>query len=322
MKHTKTAVALALAGVAAAPLAQAADGVSVTLSGQVAIGIIGSDAADEVAINLGDPIPDATSATGFRDATDEDVRDSDSPGDLALFGDDATLNLKAVAPIKGGLESFAVYRTDLSLVGDAATGDNIHVGIKGGFGEFRIGEVPDAVGYGQHSDFIADIDGENTGLSYTSPDISGFVFGANWSPAGSSDRTSFGAKFSIAGFGIGVGVSDDAGTSEFAAKATYSIAGVSLGVSFKDFDNDNTAVIATAGYGISDWSFGLGWEGRTGDVNEGESQLRFDIGYNLGNGMNLSTRVNLNTPVDGATDVLGNELDDITNFRLLLTKAF
>ena len=75
------------------------------------------------------------------------------------------------------------------MTGSGANGDNIFVGIRGDFGDFRIGEVPDATGYGQINDILggSDIDGEDTGLSYTGS-FGGFTFGANWSPEGSSDR--------------------------------------------------------------------------------------------------------------------------------------
>ena len=61
----------------------------------------------------------------------------------------------------------------MGLVGDAATGDNIHVGIRGDFGDVRIGEVPDATGFGQVAGDVggaqisSDIDGEDFGISYT-----------------------------------------------------------------------------------------------------------------------------------------------------------
>jgi len=195
MKYTKSAAALALAGVAASPLALADghedSGVTVTLSGQVAIGILGSDADDTPgnSVNIGDPIADETSATGFRPATSEDVEEAASPGDLVVFGDDSTINVKAEGVLDNGLTGYGNYRTDLGLVGDTATGDNIHVGIKGGFGDLRIGEVPDATGYGQVAGDIlgnvdsSDIDGENFGVSYTG-NFGGVTFGANWSPEG------------------------------------------------------------------------------------------------------------------------------------------
>jgi len=320
MKYTKSAAALALAGVAASPLVQADghedSGVTVTLSGQVAIGIIGSDADEITAIDIGDQLPDATSATGFRAATADDVRDAARPGDLTMFGDDSTINVKAEGAIGGGLTGYGNYRTDLGLVGDTATGDNIHVGIKGDFGDVRIGEVPDATGYGQITDILSgsDIDNENFGVSYTGK-FGGVTFGANWSPEGSSDRIAAGVKFSAGGFGIGIGAGDDAGRSELSVGATFALAGASVGVGYKDLDNGLEFINATVGYGISGWSLGLTFETSSGDVNADDNQIRFDAGYDLGNGMNVSGRVNVITDDDDSDG-------DLTDYRVLLTKAF
>ncbi len=315
MKHTKTAAALALAGIAASPLAQAAEGTTVTLSGQVAIGILASDAEDIDAINEGDPIGvDANGDTIF--ATAADVVSAARPGDPTVFGDDSTINVKATGTLNNGLEGYANYRTDLGLVGDVATGDNIHLGIKGDFGDIRVGEVPDATGYGQQYDMISgsDIDGENFGISYTGT-FGGLTFGVNASPSGSSDRYAAGVKFSAAGFGIGIGAGSDDDRSEFSVGATYSIGGVSLGANFKDLDNDRAFVGAGASFGVNDFNVGVTYEAEAGDVNDGDFQLRFDVGYDLGNGMNISARVNSFTDDSDSSG-------DLLDYRLLLTKAF
>ncbi len=313
MKHTKTAAALALAGIAASPLAQA-EGTTVTLSGQVAIGILASDAEDVDAINEGDPIGvDANGDTIF--ATAADVVSAARPGDPTVFGDDSIINVKATGTLNNGLEGYANYRTDLGLVGDVATGDNIHLGIKGDFGDIRVGEVPDAIGYGQLAgDPLADIDGENFGISYTGT-FGGLTFGANASPSGSSDRYGVGVKFSAAGFGIGIGVGTDDDRDELSVGASYSIAGVSLAVAFKDFDLGRETIGAKASYGWGDFSAGITFEGEAGDVDDGDALLRFDLGYDLGNGMNISTRLNSFTDDSDSSG-------DLLDYRLLLTKAF
>jgi len=315
MKYTKTAAALTLAGIAASPLAQAQT--TVTLSGQVAIGILGSDAEDIDAVNEGDPLDTIDPATGLPEiAGPDDVVSAASPGDLILFGDDSTINVNAVTEIGGGLEGYGNYRTDL------------------GFGDFRIGEVPDAVEFGQLASDIggqeisSDIGQEDFGLSYTGS-FSGFTFGVNWSPTGSSDRVSVGAKFDIAGFGVGVGFSDDndggEDRTEFAVGATFAIAGFNVGVAFKDFDSqedtdtglfgDRQTISATAGYGIGEWSFGGTFEGDVGDTNDGDTTFRLDAGYNIASSLNLSGRIQFFTDDD-------NDDDDLFNYRLLLTKSF
>lgn len=320
MKYTKTATAMALAGIAASPLAQAQD-TTITLSGQVAIGIIASDADDEQAIDIGDNLgldPD----TGIPIiATADDVRDAASPGDATIFGDDSTININAVGKLNNGLEGFANYRTDLGLVGDSAVGDDIHVGVRGDFGEVRVGEVTDATGFGQLAgDFFgnSDIDGEDFGIGYTGS-FAGADFGINWSPAGSSDRFGIGVKYSIAGFGVGFGFGnedgDGEGRDEYSLGASYAIAGVSLAASYKDRDFGEEFFTATASYGFGNWSAGIGFEALLDGADEDDTYVRLDLGYDLGTGMNISTRVNIISDDD-------DDDNDLTDFRVLLVKAF
>ena len=313
MKYTKTAAALTLAGIAATPLAQAET--TVTLAGQVAIGILGSDVDDIDAINIGDPIGvDANGLTIFAD--EDDVVDAAQPGDLTLFGDDAIVAVRAETDFGNGLTAYSNWRADVSLTGSGANGDNIFVGIRGDFGDFRIGEVPDATGYGQINDILSgsDIDGEDTGLSYTGS-FGGFTFGANWSPEGSSDRIGAGVKFDFAGFGVGVGIGDDDGRDELSAAVTYAIAGISLGASYKDLDEDREVLGLEASYGIDKWSFNIGFEGELGDVNEDDTVVRFNAGYDILDNLNLSGRVNVFTDDD-------DDDGDVVDYRLLLQKTF
>ena len=313
MKYTKSAAALALAGIAVTPLAQAQT--TVTLAGQVAIGILGSDVDDIDAIDIGDPIGvDENGLTIFAD--EDDVVAAAQPGDLTLFGDDAIVAVSAETQFGNGLTAYSNWRADFSLTGSTAGGDDIHVGIRGDFGDFRIGEVPDATGFGQINDILSgsDIDGEDTGLSYTGS-FGGFTVGVNWSPEGSSDRVAGGVKFDFAGFGIGVGVGEDGDNSEFSVGATYSIAGVSLGASYKDLDNEFEVLGLEASYGINKWSFNIGFEGSLGDFNEDDTVVRFNAGYDIIDSLNLSGRVNVFTDDD-------DDDGDVTDFRLLLQKTF
>jgi len=313
MKYTKSAAALALAGIAVTPLAQAQT--TVTLAGQVAIGILGSDVDDIDAIDIGDPIGvDENGLTIFAD--EDDVVAAAQPGDLTLFGDDAIVAVSAETEFGNGLTAYSNWRADFSLTGSPAGGDDIHVGIRGDFGDFRIGEVPDATGFGQINDILSgsDIDGEDTGLSYTGS-FGGFTVGVNWSPEGSSDRVAGGVKFDFAGFGIGVGVGEDGDNSEFSVGATYSIAGVSLGASFKDLDNEFEVLGLEASYGINKWSFNIGFEGSLGDFNEDDTVVRFNAGYDIIDNLNLSGRINIFTDDD-------DDDGDVVDYRLLLQKTF
>ena len=116
MKYTKTAAALALAGIAAAPLAQAET--TVTLSGQVAIGITGSDVDDADAIDIGDELDEIDPATGLPFiATAADVLAARTPSELTMFGDDAIVAVRAETDIGGGLTAYSNWRGDVDLTG-------------------------------------------------------------------------------------------------------------------------------------------------------------------------------------------------------------
>lgn len=296
MKLSKIAVALVVAGAAAAPVAHA----DVTLTGYVGIILGGSDA---------DPVRDA--ATGLIIS---------EPGELAFSSDDSMLNIAADHELNNGLTGYGNWRVDLGLANDgASSADNIHVGFKGDFGDIRIGEVPDAVEYGQVAgDILSDIGGEERGISYTGSFGSATV-GLNWSPAGSlngdnagggNDKIAVGAKFSAGGFGIGLGFANHDDLTQMSAGATFSFAGASVGVAFKDFDNDKQTISAKASWAAGDVSLGLTYEADQGDVGD-DSKIRFDAGYDLGGDMSVSTRVNV---LDSATDV--------TDYRVLFAKSF
>ena len=91
MKLNKMTAAMVLAGVAAAPMAQA----DVTLTGQVAIGIIGSDL----------------------DSVTDDAGVTTDPGDFRIFGDDTIINVNATEELSNGLTAYGtIVLTWVSLV--------------------------------------------------------------------------------------------------------------------------------------------------------------------------------------------------------------
>lgn len=328
MKFTKTALAVAFAGMAAAPIASA----DVTLSGYLGFIIEGTD-EDGDAANLG------------------------------MVGDDSTLNVNASHELNSGLTGYGNWRVDAALVGSGASADNVHVGIKGGFGDVRIGEVPDALEYGQMAnDALFDIGGENQGISYTG-NFGPATIGLNWSPEGStgsqnfrpdddddlddragSDKIAAGVKFNIGGFALGVGVAsipsgdplgfddDDIITEDataYSVGASFGFAGASIAVALKSMEGDITVggvdigsqsretVGATLGYGIGDVSLKLTYEVETGDLAEDDNIIRLDAGYGLGGGMNISTRISSYTDEND-----GLSGGDLTEYRLLLSKDF
>lgn len=289
MKFKKTALAVALAGMAATPFAQA----DVTLSGYIGVILGGSDAETT------DPV------TGEVD---------DSVGDITMSSDDSTINASATHTMNNGLTAYGNYRLDSGLTGSTPAGDNVWVGIKGGFGDIRLGEVPDAVEYGQVAgDILTDIGGENAGISYTGA-FGPVTLGVNWSPQNNSDRTSAGIKFSLGGFNIGLGASDLDGQSLASAGASFSYAGASIALALKDFDGSES-VGFKVGYGISGVSIGVTYEAIQDGADDGDNKIRLDLGYDLGGGMNISSRFNVFTD-----DSNGD--NDVTDYRVLLAKSF
>ena len=284
MKFKKTALALAIAGIAVAPMAQA----DVTLSGYIGVILGGSDAEE---------LPDGT-----------------SPGDPTMSSDDSSLNVSASHTMNNGLTAYGNYRLDSGLTGSTPAGDNIWVGIKGGFGDIRMGEVPDAMEYGQVAgDILADVGGENAGISYTGS-FGPVSLGVNWSPQNNSDAMGAGIKFSLGGFAIGVGGGTRGDVDRMSAGASFSAAGASIGVAYKSLDDDRQTAGIKVGYGISGVSLAVTVEAEVGDTNDGDSKIRFDAGYGLGGGMNISFRANSFTSDDASKEV--------TDYRVLLAKSF
>lgn len=288
MKYTKTAAALALAGIAASPLAQAAEGgPTVTLSGSIGINLASDDS----------------------DETD---------GDWNFNGDDSTLNIAATDTLTNGLTGYANYRLDSALSGSSTGGDAIHIGVKGDFGDIRIGEVPNAIEYGQVAgDILADVGSDqNGGISYTNS-FGGVTLGLNWSPAGNQDTIAGGVKFSAGGFGIGIGAGDQNDASALSVGASYAIGGATVALAFKDFEGDRgatstEAIGAKVSFSLGDIGMGLTFENAevtdaAGVTTDGD-KIRLDASYGLGGGWGTSARVNVT--------------DDVTDYRVQFSKSF
>lgn len=294
MKYTKTAAALALAGMAAAPMAQAEP--VVTLSGSIGINL-GSDDSD---------------------ATD---------GKWTMSGDDSTLNIAATDTLSNGLTGYGNYRLDSGLSGTDTGGDSIHIGVKGDFGDIRIGEVPSAIEYGQMAgDILRDVSpAQNGGISYTNS-FGGVTLGLNASPGGNQSSFGAGVKFSAGGFGIGIGAgaqgfNDDPALS---VGASYALGGVTLAGAYKSYETTTAASTDDAGvvtpqstaefesiglkasFSVGDIGMGLTYEADQGDQDE--DKIRLDASYGLGGGWGTSARVNVT--------------DAVTDYRVQFSKSF
>ena len=292
MKFKKTALAVALAGMAATPFVQA----DVTLSGYIGIILGGSD--EEIIL--------------------DDGTVDDSPGDLVFSSDDSTINASAIHTMKFGLTAYGNYRLDSGLTGSTPAGDNVWVGLRGGFGDVRVGEVPDALEFGQVANDIFDIGGEDRGISYTGGfGLGGFgnvTVGVNWSPQNDSDKTAGGVKFAVGGFSVGVGVADVDGADFATVGASFAIAGVSVAAAYKDVDVFETFGFQL-GYGIAGINASLTYEVFEDGDDDGDANVRLDLGYDLGGGLDISTRINAFTDDD-------NGDNDVTSYRVLLAKSF
>ncbi len=299
MKYTKTAAALALAGITAAPLAQAEP--TVTLSGSVGINLASDDS----------------------DATD---------GEWNFNGDDSTLNIAATDTLSNGLTGYANYRLDSALSGSSTGGDSIHIGVKGDFGDIRIGEVDNAIEYGQVAgDILRDVGvGQDAGVSYTGT-FGNFGVGLNWSPGGNHSTIGGGVKFNAAGFGIGIGVGAQGKEDHPAMSvgASYGIGGITAAVAFKSYEETVTVDAVTdevtgvttpessslaeresIGLKLSgswnDIGLGLTYEADQGDGDA--DKIRLDASYGLGGGWGTSARVDVT--------------DDKTDYRVQFSKSF
>ena len=235
MKYTKTAVAAAVAtGFAMAPMMASAE---TTLSGILEIQLSGvesdnDDAQRDVSVTAGD----------VRVAVNSQ---HEIAGGLIGYGN-IQFNLDDLTG-EGGLsaatlepdENPDLNDEDFVEANSSATvaSDDIYVGIKGGFGDIRIGDIPLAIEYGQLANDIHDV-GTTVpgGLSYTGS-FGGFGIGLNVSPEDDSDMYGVGLSFNLAGFGIGVGFEERADSAAYAVGATYGIAGFSLAAHY--YANEN-----------------------------------------------------------------------------------
>ena len=329
MKFTKTAVALAIAGIAAAPMIASAD---TTLSGVVQINVFSDDSDDSVlAVGTGDVL--------FGIGSEHELNSG-----LTGYGNlrvdlDRLSNAGAI-----DIDFDPLSDEDDITVGSAGTADAIYVGIKGGFGDFRFGEIPLAVEYGQVANDLFDVGSEiSGGLSYTG-NFGPVGLGLNWSPEGNQDAIGIGAKFALGGFSIGLGAEDRAEAQNFSAGVSFAFAGASIAAHYwnKEFGDaaieavaadatttpptvavlpaaaDETESIAVqVGYGFGGVSAKLTFatlEGARDDRGSDQETIRLDLEYGLGGGTVLSGRVTSET--DNLNDA------DLVSYRVQLAKSF
>ncbi|MFK7857520.1 MAG: porin [Granulosicoccus sp.] len=332
MKFTKTFVAVAIAGIAAAPMVASAD---TTLSGAVQIQLNGDDSegdSGDAAFNADDVL--------FGIATEHEMN-SGLTGYGSLRVDMNRLSNAGSVTVDPGTPGNDEDDTEISSVGSA---DSVYVGFKGGFGDIRFGEIPNAVEYGQVANDIFDVTGEiNGGVSYVGSFGPVGIIG-NFSPEPNSDVIGIGAKFSVGGFSIGLGAEDKAENQNFAAGVTFAFAGASIAAHYWSQENGDAAIAAVAadatatppveavaaaaagdaesvsvkiGYGFGGVSADLTFSTLSGDRADraaDKEAIRLDAVYDLGGGMDVSTRI---------TSETNNLADtDLVSWRLKLSKTF
>lgn len=296
MKFTKTAIALAVVGIAATPMMASAD---TTLSGILELHVKGSDADPDPAADPADPDPaDPTVATG-----------------------DVNFAISTEHELNSGLTGYGNMRTDVDSLSNAsvASPDSVYVGIKGGFGDFRLGEIPLAVEYGQVANDIYDVGGEIAGgLSYEG-NFGPVGLVANFSPENNSNAVGLGAKFGVGGFSVGLGFEDRDELTNAAAGVSFAFAGASIAAHFWTQEragaaDDLESISVKVGYGFGGVSANLTASTLEGEGADSEA-IRLDLAYGLGGGMAVSTRITAHSD-----NLPGGE--DLTEWRIQLAKSF
>jgi len=317
MKFTKTAVAVAIAAFAATPMIAAAD---TTLSGAVQIQVKGTDAGndpDTLAIDeaaLAEPTIAADDV--LFGITSEHELNSGLTGYGSLRVDMNRLSNEGRQTFDPGTPEFDEDDVEVTELGSA---DSVYVGIKGGFGDIRFGEVTSAAEYGQVANDIFDVTGDiNGGMGYTGT-FGPVGLAVSFAPENNEDVIAVGAKFGIGGFAIGLGAEDRAEVQAASAGVSFAFAGASIAAHFwtreNGDDTDTESVSAKIGYGFGGVSANL-TVSMQDDGNDGEKEaVRLDLGYDLGGGMDISARVNAATDNDDTTD-------DLTSYRVKLSKSF
>jgi len=327
MKFTKTVVAVAVTGLFAVPMAASAE---TTLSGLVQIKYLGSDAdGDEGDLSLA--AGDVRMAINSQQAI---------AGGLTGYGN-LQFNLDDLTG-EGGLQNVQVRpQEDDPGLQDSATSstvasDNVYVGIKGDFGDIRLGEIPLAVEYGQLANDIYDVgDTVQDGASYTGT-FGPVGIGVNYALENDSDMAGIGAKFSAAGVTFGLGyelrnLADDE-SANYAAGLSFALAGFSIAGHFwlregddggTDIEGDQQSISVKVDYGIAGVNLGLTYSLLATDITNldddaEESSIRLDAGYDMGGGMDISTRITSqdNDPTRDGAD------SDLVEYRVMLTKNF
>jgi len=308
MKFQKTLVAVAIAGIAAVPMIASAD---TTLSGVVQIQVTGTDADDD-------------------------------SGDARIAADDVLFGIATEHELNSGLTGYGSLRVDINRLSNQdngtqdpfntpenddddidlgstlGTADSVYVGVKGGFGDLRFGEVANGVEVGQVANDIYDVTSDtNGGIGYTGS-FGPVGLKINYSPEAQNNEDVIGAgvSFGLGGFSIGLGAEDRADIEAVAVGASFTFAGASVAAHFWSRDDapETESVSVKVGYGFAGISADLTVSQQEGtDIDD--SAVRLDLVYDLGGGFDISSRIT-------AASDNNNSSNDLTSYRVKLSKAF
>jgi hypothetical protein len=291
----------------------------------------------------------ASAATTLSGIAEINMNGSDADGDAGdLRGGtgDVLFGIVSESELTNGLIGYGSIRLDVDNLSNPEAGndspspDNIYAGIKGGFGDIRIGEVPLAVEYGQTANDIFDVGAELDGaLSYTGSFGPASVV-LNFSPPGNAtvrdnaEALGIGAKVGFGGFTLGAGAetrttsaaaatasSDDDDLLNAAVGISFAYAGASINAHFwtqeapPNSGGDLESMSVQAGYGFSGISAVVTFSTLQNDASVDQDAIRLDLSYGLGGGTTLSTRITANGDNNDSTN-------DLTEFRVQLAKSF
>ncbi len=305
----KKLIALAVAGVLAAPMAaQAAATAEVYGKVRVSAGFVGND---------------------DQDATHEDSK-------LSVTSHDSRFGVKGAADLDNGMKATYQFETEVDFDDDDNgifdSMRNTYVGLKGDFGEVRIGrhDTPYKMSRGKldpfgdtHGDYNAimgdthDARADNV-IAYLSPDMSGFMFAG----ALVTDIADDNLEDTTTSVGIGGTTREQQGISLagmyssgplYAALAFQSLgeSGVQDGTKFADAE----ATKLTLGYMVGTTNLMFAYEmDDLGGSNNDQDRMYFSVDHGLGGGTSLQFAY-------GMADDRGNTSDSgATHFALGVTQ--
>lgn len=320
----KTAIALIVAAVAAAPAMA-----EVKLSGDVTLVL---DSYNE----------DRNSFGGAIDSTDGTDYSQFQMGD-----DGSELQVDATHDMGNGNEAFAGIELETDPSGSTVTTDNVYVGMRGGFGEIKLGEVGNAYNVAAEKawdDFNIASAASNktgsTGIRYTTPAFSGWKGSISTSLPQDNEDQHFGVgvEGSVGNLGLALGAlttstatgrnfgggnltttTGAAFTDETAVAlgASYKLSSVDLAADM-EFVSDAQKIDFAASTNFSGYKVFGKVQSVTVTDNDAQSLLGYEVGASrdIGGGFSAGLSYKAWTAPDN------DALNDLNRTRITVSKSF